>query len=213
MLDLSLEQVSQAIKYQYMVQPFAVLALVFGRVSFAVSLLKIIGITSRLRRWMLYQLIIGQFVINLIFIGLFLGHCTPVEKYWNPSIPGTCMNIQPIEYAGYVQGCKSTRTMHTAASKVLLILNHVSVEYIHRFRSCATSRVCYFETEYEAQDKGWSGISYESGNLVSPPPPQQAFRDDRLTACFSNMAAAIVTVVEATKIGAFADFTCKSLNV
>lgn len=115
---LSREQVSQAIKYQYMAQPFAYMALVFGRVSFAVSLLMIIA-TNKLRRWILYGLIIGQLLINIIFICLGLGQCSPPAKYWNPSIPGSCMSPRVIVAAGYVQGCKFVRSSPVQETLVL----------------------------------------------------------------------------------------------
>lgn len=76
------DQLLRAMKYQYIIQPFVYLALVFGRVSFAVSLIVLIGI-NKLRRWLLIALIVGQFVLNLILIGLQLGQCNPPEKYWN----------------------------------------------------------------------------------------------------------------------------------
>ena len=88
-------------KYQYIIQPFAYLALVFGRVSFAVSLIILIGINST-RRWLLGVLIIGQFVLNLTWIGLQLGQCNPPEKYWNRMQPGTCMDPRIQADAGYV---------------------------------------------------------------------------------------------------------------
>lgn len=115
---LSREQISQAMKYQYMAQPFAYMALVFGRVSFAVSLLMIMA-TNKLRRWILYGLIIGQFLINIIFICLGLGQCSPPAKYWNPNMPGSCMSPRVIVAAGYVQGCKSVRS--TQAQQTLTL--------------------------------------------------------------------------------------------
>lgn len=115
---LSRQQISQAIKYQYMAQPFAYMALVFGRVSFAVSLLMIMA-TNKLRRWILYGLIIGQFLINIIFVFLGLGQCSPPAKYWNPNMPGSCMSPKVIVAAGYVQGCKLHRSIQVQEGLVL----------------------------------------------------------------------------------------------
>ena len=103
--SLSPEQISQAVKYGYIAQFFAELALVFGRVSFAVSLLILIG-NTKTRRWILYGLIIGQVVTNFIMICIELGQCNPVAKYWNRSMPGSCLNPLVLVYYGYVQGGK-----------------------------------------------------------------------------------------------------------
>lgn len=105
MAYLSHQQASEAIRYQYIIEPLSYLALVLGRVSFAVSLIQLIGVT-KLRRWMFYGLIIGQVVINLIMIGIQLGQCNPPAKYWNPTVKGKCMSPRVIEYTGYVQGCE-----------------------------------------------------------------------------------------------------------
>ena len=52
---------------------------------------------------MLYILIIGQVVINLVMVGILLGACNPPEKYWNPAVKGSCINPRVIEYGGYAQ--------------------------------------------------------------------------------------------------------------
>ena len=99
------DQILKAMKYQYIIQPFAYLALVFGRVSFAVSLIVIIGINKQ-RRWLLYALIVSQFVVNITWIGIQLGQCNPPQKYWNRSLPGTCMDPKVQGNAGYVSQCE-----------------------------------------------------------------------------------------------------------
>lgn len=98
------DQLMKAIKYQYIIQPFAYLGLVFGRVSFAVSLIVIIGVTKP-RRYLLYALIIGQFVLNLTWVGIQLGQCDPPQKYWNRALPGTCLDPRVQIDAGYVTQC------------------------------------------------------------------------------------------------------------
>ncbi|MCJ1343544.1 hypothetical protein MMC31_001739 [Peltigera leucophlebia] len=162
---LSREQVSQAIKYQYMAQPFAYMALVFGRVSFAVSLLMIIA-TNKLRRWILYGLIIGQLLINIIFICLGLGQCSPPAKYWNPSIPGSCMSPRVIVAAGYVQGSWNIFTDFALALLPGVIISNLNMK-----------------------------ISLKVGLVVL------------MSLGIFNMAAAIITVVEISRIGGTSDFT------
>jgi hypothetical protein len=100
---LTPHQIMESVRYSYYVQPFAFLALVFGRVSFAISLIILIGIKPW-RRWLLFFIIAGQFVINWIFIGILLGACSPAAKYWNRRLPGKCLDHRVIEYTGYVQG-------------------------------------------------------------------------------------------------------------
>jgi hypothetical protein len=99
---LSPEQIKQAVKFGYIIAPFAFMSLVFGRVSFAVSLLALIG-TKKWRRWLLYFIIVSQFVINMILIGVGLGQCTPVRKQWDRTVPGTCLGYKTQLNVGYAQ--------------------------------------------------------------------------------------------------------------
>ncbi len=100
---LTPEQLAHAIKWSYITAPFAFMSLVFGRVSFAVSLIVIIG-TKKWRRWLLWFVIVSQFIVNLILIGVGFGVCTPAHKYWDRKTPGTCLNPSIHRNLGYAQG-------------------------------------------------------------------------------------------------------------
>ncbi|KAI9760802.1 MAG: hypothetical protein M4579_001432 [Chaenotheca gracillima] len=102
-ISLAPEKAGQAIKYAYLAQTPNAMAQCFGRMSFAWFLVRVIGVTKT-RRWILYSIMAGQFVINVMFISVNLGNCRPINKYWNPLIPGSCWSPLVIEYAGYLQG-------------------------------------------------------------------------------------------------------------
>ena len=76
------EQITQAIKLSYTIGPIGCLTLVFGRVSFALSLIALMGV-EEWRRWLLYFVVLSQFLVNIILIGVSLGACKPVRKYWD----------------------------------------------------------------------------------------------------------------------------------
>lgn len=100
---LTEEEATQSIRWSFIVAPFAYFFLVFGRVSFAVSLIILIG-TNKWRRWFLYLLILGQFVVNLVMAGVGIGNCNPVHKAWDRDTPGTCLDPRIRRYTGYTQG-------------------------------------------------------------------------------------------------------------
>lgn len=100
---LSAEQVIQSLKLSYIIQPIAIVALVFGRVSFAVSLLGSLGV-KKWPRWLLHFVIVSQFVATVILIGIGFFACNPVRRYWDRRIPGTCLDRRVHRYAAYVQG-------------------------------------------------------------------------------------------------------------
>ncbi|KAI9846899.1 MAG: hypothetical protein M1837_003511 [Sclerophora amabilis] len=100
---LAPHQQIQAIKFAYLSQPFNAMAQCFGRMSFALFLVRVMGITA-LRRWILYSIICGQFAVNIVFSGLTLAACRPINRYWDPTVSGSCWSPLVIEYAGYSQG-------------------------------------------------------------------------------------------------------------
>ena len=105
------------------------MALVLGRVSFAVSLITIIGI-SRLRRSILYTLIGGQFIINIIDIGLQIGECDPVAAYWNVTLLpiATCLNPYVLACVGYTQGAWNVFTDIVLALLPVFVIVQLSLK-------------------------------------------------------------------------------------
>lgn len=165
------DQILRAVKYQYIIQPFAYLALVFGRVSFAVSLIVLIGI-NKWRRWLLKALIIGQFVLNLIWVGLWLGQCSPPNKYWNRQLPGKCMDPRIEIDAGYVSSSFNIFTDLVLAMMPSVVLSNLNM----RLRTKV-------------------GLIF------------------LLSLGIFNMVAAIITIIEISKIGGSRDFTYEYILV
>lgn len=57
----------------------------FGRVSFAFTLLTLMG-TTKTRRWLLYFLMCMQFIVSFVGLVLAYGMCSPIEVFWNTSL-------------------------------------------------------------------------------------------------------------------------------
>ncbi|ORY18968.1 hypothetical protein BCR34DRAFT_609953 [Clohesyomyces aquaticus] len=102
-------QIMNAIKWDYISQPTCIMVPTFGRISLALLLLTFAG-TSRLRRWLLWSIIAGQFVINCLTFIFILAQCRPIELLWDKSINGECWPLAFQEYFGYFQGSFNTST-------------------------------------------------------------------------------------------------------
>jgi len=59
----------------------------------------------------------GLFYISTMFVGIF--QCTPREKFWNPLLPGHCVNINTVNIV--------TATINAASDLVLLLLPIICV--------------------------------------------------------------------------------------
>ncbi|KAM0801496.1 hypothetical protein BDR22DRAFT_176098 [Usnea florida] len=93
----------QAIKYNYLQQPFHVMSSCFGRISFALFLIEIVQKFVSRRRF-LYSLAAVQFAINGSTSIIILVQCRPIQKLWNRGVEGDCWNPHVQEYYSFFQG-------------------------------------------------------------------------------------------------------------
>ena len=49
--------------------------------------------------------------LNVFAIGVLLGGCSPMQKAWIPTTPGTCIAPDIFEYGGRVQSSKGATHM------------------------------------------------------------------------------------------------------
>jgi hypothetical protein len=84
--------------------PWGIFCPMFGRISFIVFLLIFIMTVSRVRKTLLYTLIVIEVVFNIIPIIVVFVQCQPVSRLWDPSIPGKCWSPNVVRDVGYVQG-------------------------------------------------------------------------------------------------------------
>ena len=102
----------QAIKYDYIEQPFIVMSSCFGRISFMLFLLQIIQ-KMVIRRRFLYTLIALQFAVNASTAIIIMVQCRPIQALWNHTVEADCWSPNVQEYYSYFQGCKFTRLYPT----------------------------------------------------------------------------------------------------
>ena len=83
---LSPVQISEALKWLLMSEPIGALCGMLGRISFAITLLRLLGPQDRVKRYILYGLIVIQFVGNGIFTIITYGRCgTHIRGVWDMS--------------------------------------------------------------------------------------------------------------------------------
>lgn len=76
------------------------IALCTARISFAVSLLWLMG-TNTTRRMFLWFIIVQHVAIIAVSTLMTMFYCQPVKKFWYPKIPGKCMDPLPRKNVGY----------------------------------------------------------------------------------------------------------------
>lgn len=199
---LTPEQIRQGIKYSYIIEPFGLLTLTFGRISFALSLIVLLGVEPW-RRWLLYFVIASQAIIHAILLFVLIFACNPIHKYWDREVPGTCLNRSMLRSLGFVQ----------AGIVYISLLSRVSTnanaspQHLCRSGSCLYAWFRCLTTQSQQQNQDGPFFPHESWCIVSLAP---WLLRSRTNIIISNLAAATVTFVEYAKVTSIVDITCES---
>ncbi|KAM3075338.1 hypothetical protein ACMFMF_006013 [Clarireedia jacksonii] len=103
-------QRQQAMRAEFISQPFGIISSTFGRISFAVYLLPLVA-HCRHRRWFLYLLILQNAVVNMFTIILILSQCSNIQFNWDREAhAGECRNSSIQRDMGLFQGASSSFT-------------------------------------------------------------------------------------------------------
>jgi len=99
------KNISYTIKWVYLSEGPAIMAAGLSRISFALLLLRLTPPSVGKRRF-LWAIMIIQLVFDLAAVIATYAQCQPVQRYWDPSISGSCWAPTVQQYTGFVQGCK-----------------------------------------------------------------------------------------------------------
>ena len=144
--------------------PFAMLGVVFGRVSFAVSLLILMG-SELWRKLILWFIIITQFATSLVNIGVIMFGCDPVRKFWDRQIPGTCLSPKVGRYSSYTHAGKST-TIPNVRSTTSIDTNP-SHQHLRGLGTGLDALSNYSYHPIKAKDQTWPYFPHGSRGFVS----------------------------------------------
>jgi len=100
-----MDGLTEAIKYGYITQMTLILSTMFTRVSICLFLLKIFG-SRKVWKYGLYAIMAFAVTTNIASAVTVPVQCTPIEKLWNPMVPGTCWSLGVQIGMGDFQGGK-----------------------------------------------------------------------------------------------------------
>lgn len=117
--DLSLPQLSLAVKYIILSETAIALSLAFSKISICLFFLGILNNSfAKKRQWFLYLTICLLLVTAAISVGQQLGQCQPAYKLWRPEVPGTCDNPNIQTKVSYFNGGMCTYEQHLEILKI-----------------------------------------------------------------------------------------------
>lgn len=85
-----LARLSQALKLESIAEVLVICSLVFTKISICLFLLRIFGKNKKIWKWGLYSIMAFSIATNLGSVAVIYPSCRPVQKLWNPGLPGTC---------------------------------------------------------------------------------------------------------------------------
>ena len=106
---LSYDDLVLANLWSWIGQVVAISAAATGRFAVIAFLLALQGASHPKLKWVLYIVGAAQAIINGVEIILIMLQCNPVNKLWDPEVPGTCDLIAICSKVGFLQGSKSCR--------------------------------------------------------------------------------------------------------
>lgn len=95
---LTPHELMQAVKINFIANPFGVMAYSLPNISVAIFLNRILA-PNRARKITLYTITVAQSVIAAISLIILFAQCHPTEFLWNPTIRATC--LPPSVLTGY----------------------------------------------------------------------------------------------------------------
>ena len=108
----------QALMYTYIAPSISTVASTFSKVSIVLFLVRILGHSAKQRHlWFLYSVTSVMVGLNIFAIGILLGGCSPMQRAWIPSLPGTCINPDMFEYGGGIQASKYATSTITSQGR------------------------------------------------------------------------------------------------
>lgn len=97
----------QAVKLNWISQPFTIFSCGVGKISIAFLLLRIMA-KNKYREWFLYVLITLLVAINAICVAFIFAQCSPTRKLWEQSISGSCLKPYIQQDVGFFQASFSS---------------------------------------------------------------------------------------------------------
>ncbi|KKA22208.1 hypothetical protein T310_3772 [Rasamsonia emersonii CBS 393.64] len=107
--NLTEEGIVATIKWSWVNQVLAIFAIGLGKLAIVAFLQQIHGPEGRGKIIALWALAASNFVINAITVGMVLSQCTPLQKLWDESLPGTCDGRRRNQNCAYFQGTQTQR--------------------------------------------------------------------------------------------------------
>lgn len=99
------ETVFRIIEIEFIAQVLVIFVMTSARISVALLVTRVFATSLTAKIW-LYALMIFMTLVMVITACISIPICDPVEKQWNPTVPGTCWSTAAKLSIQYINGSK-----------------------------------------------------------------------------------------------------------
>lgn len=139
-----LTQVPEVIKWNTAYQIDNVTCVNLTKLSILMFVLRIPS--SKKIAYLIYFVMFSMSVVNIVTVGALASQCRPLEKLWNPIIPGHCFYAGELSRFGYGQGVVNVLTDFFCTLTPVFILWNVKIKRRLKFAICGLMSIGFLAT-------------------------------------------------------------------
>lgn len=139
-----LTQVPEVIKWNTAYQIDNVTCVNLIKLSILTFVLRIPS--SKKIAYLIYFVMFSMSVVNIVTVGALASQCRPLEKLWNPIIPGHCFYQGELSRFGYGQGVVNVLTDFFCTLTPVFILWNVKIKRRLKFAICGLMSIGFLAT-------------------------------------------------------------------
>lgn len=138
-----MHNVVTALKYSSIAEPIGILSGLCTRLSICLFLLRIFG-TKQEWRWGLYAVMVLATAVIIPTMVSLLAKCSPVQKLWDPRVPGKCWQAQTAIDISYFNGAGSVLCDWILATMPIVFMWNIRMRIRVKVGICLLMGLGYF---------------------------------------------------------------------
>ncbi|KAF2014033.1 hypothetical protein BU24DRAFT_452802 [Aaosphaeria arxii CBS 175.79] len=159
------------VKYMYVGEAFALLAMPLGKTSFCITLLRLTAV--KWHKHIIWFIIVSINIMMLAVTAMTFGQCTPVEKLWDVMLPGHCWDNRIVIYFSIAVGVYSCLVDVVLAVCPWLIIHNLQMNKREKFgvilamsMGCLASIACAIKTSYLPKIGTWADFTFNIAEVL-----------------------------------------------
>ncbi|KAH7121084.1 hypothetical protein B0J11DRAFT_56634 [Dendryphion nanum] len=164
-------QLVTGIKFMYLGELFALLAMPTSKTSFCITLLRLTEIYWH--KWIIWFIIVSVNITMWLCAALTFGQCSPVEKLWNYTLEGECWDNRIVIYYSIVVGAYACVLDVLLAICPWLIIHKLQMNKREKFGvifamslGCLAAVACAIKTSYIPQIGTWKDFTFNIAEVL-----------------------------------------------